>query len=157
MRDYLAYEKKIRTYSKRLVTALSIVLGIGYTATLFFQISGLSLYFPIASLALSTASLMLNIWSLNGYFQRQEIDKKSGVQEKNSFKLAKICLNIISSTSFLSGGIISMLPFKTPNICFITTPFFIFGYVITAANLVMSIGSALEVGELNNLDTSLTI
>ncbi|MGL9758226.1 MAG: hypothetical protein ACR5LA_05195 [Wolbachia sp.] len=49
--------KKIRTYSKRLVTALSIASLMGYTAALALNISSLSLYCTIVSTMLSALSL----------------------------------------------------------------------------------------------------
>lgn len=64
-KDKLAYRKKVRTYSKRLVTTLSTISFIGYIAALVLNIPVLSLYFSIAGTIFSALSFALNIWSLN--------------------------------------------------------------------------------------------
>ncbi|WP_338062947.1 hypothetical protein [Wolbachia endosymbiont of Brugia malayi] len=78
--EKLAYRKKIRTYSKRLVITLSTTFFIGYIAAPVFSIPILSLYFSIANTISSALSFALNIWSLNDHFQKQDLNKQSGVK-----------------------------------------------------------------------------
>lgn len=129
-KNKLAHRKKVRTYSKRLVTTLSTISFIGYIAALVLNIPVLSLYFSIAGTILSALSFALNIWSLKDHF----LQKQLGVAGQK--KPTKICLDIASSASFLIGGIASMSLFESSVIYFVSTPFFILGCAIMAANLV---------------------
>lgn len=129
-KDKLAYRKKVRTYSKRLVTTLSTISFIGYIAASVLNIPVLSLYFSIAGTIFSALSFALNIWSLKDHF----LQKQLGVAGQK--KLTKICLDITSNISFLIGGITPILPLESPIILFVSTAFFILGCVIMAANIV---------------------
>lgn len=131
-KDKLAYRKKVRTYSKRLVTTLSTISFIGYIAALVLNIPVLSLYFSIAGTILSALSFALNTWSLKDHF----LQKQLGVAGQK--KLTKICLDITSNVSFLIGGIASILPLESSIIPFVSTAFFILGCVIMAANIVQT-------------------
>ncbi|BEP32099.1 MAG: hypothetical protein WBIAU2_03260 [Wolbachia endosymbiont of Drosophila biauraria] len=138
-KDKLAYRKKVRTYSKRLVTTLSTISFIGYIAALVLNIPVLSLYFSIAGTIFSALSFALNIWSLNDHSRQQNLNKKSGIKNTpGQKKLTKIYLDIASSASFLIGGIASMSLFESSVIYFVSTPFFILGCVIMAANIVQT-------------------
>lgn len=136
-KDKLAYRKKVRTYSKRLVTALSTALFIGYIATLVFNISGLSVHSAALSITLSAISLGLNSWSRTDHFRKCELNKQLGVENSpGQKKLTKIYLDIVSSVSFLIGGIASMSLFESSVIYFVSTPFFILGCAFMATNIV---------------------
>jgi hypothetical protein len=136
-KEELAYRKKIRTYSKRLVITLSITFFIGYIAASIFSISVLGLCFTIVGTILSALSFILNIWSLNDHFRKQDLNKQLGVESTpGQKKLTKIYLDITSSVSFLVGGIIPILPFESPIIPFISATFFILGCATMAANFI---------------------
>lgn len=141
----LAHRKKVRTYSKRLVTTLSTISFIGYIAALVLNIPVLSLYFSIAGTILSALSFALNIWSLKDHF----LQKQLGVAGQK--KLTKICLDITSNVSFLIGGIASILPLESSIIPFVSTAFFILGCVIMAANIVQTMISKPQIEENNNV------
>ncbi len=139
-KDKLAYRKKVRTYSKRLVTALSTALFIGYIATLVFNISGLSVHSAALSITLSAISLGLNSWSRTDHFRKCELNEQLGVKNSpGQKKLTKIYLDIISSVSFLIGGIASMSLFESSVIYFVSTPFFILGCAIMATNIIRTL------------------
>ncbi|MDG7053024.1 MAG: hypothetical protein LKM45_04030 [Wolbachia endosymbiont of Alcedoecus sp.] len=142
-KNNLAHRKKVRTYSKRLVTTLSTISFIGYIAALVLNIPVLSLYFSIAGTTLSALSFALNIWSLKDHF----LQKQPGVVGQK--KLTKICLDITSNVSFLIGGIASILPLESSIIPFVSTAFFILGCVIMAANIVRTMISEPKVKELS--------
>ncbi|WP_250295297.1 hypothetical protein [Wolbachia endosymbiont of Oedothorax gibbosus] len=144
-KDKLAYRKKVRTYSKRLVTTLSTAFFIGYIAASIFNISALSLCFTIVSTVLSALSFILNIWSLNDHFRQQ---KQLGVAGQK--KLTKICLDITSSVLFLVGGITPILPLESPIIPFVSTAFFILGCTFMAANIVRTMISEPQIDQNNN-------
>ncbi|MBC6686583.1 hypothetical protein H9I48_05165 [Wolbachia pipientis] len=144
-KNKLAHRKKVRTYSKRLVTTLSTISFIGYIAALVLNIPVLSLYFSIAGTIFSTLSFALNIWSLNDHF----LQKQLGVAGQK--KLTKICLDITSNVSFLIGGIASILPLESSIIPFVSTAFFILGCVIMAANIVQTMISKPQIEENNNV------
>ncbi|TVS84263.1 hypothetical protein COM43_004865 [Wolbachia pipientis] len=144
-KNKLAHRKKVRTYSKRLVTALSIASLSGYIAALALNISSLSLYFTIVSTMLSALSLALNIWSLTDHF----LQKQLGVAGQK--KLTKICLDITSNVSFLIGGIASILPLESPIIPFISTAFFILGCTFMATNFIRTMISQPQIDENNNV------
>ncbi|WP_338406339.1 MULTISPECIES: hypothetical protein [unclassified Wolbachia] len=148
-KNKLAYRKKVRTYSKRLVTTLSTAFFIGYIAASIFNISALSLCFTIVSTVLSALSFILNIWSLNDHFRQQ---KQLGVAGQK--KLTKICLDITSSVLFLVGGITPILPFESPIIPFISTTFFILGCATMAANFVRTMISESQIDQNNNSKSS---
>ncbi|WP_264732582.1 MULTISPECIES: hypothetical protein [unclassified Wolbachia] len=148
-KDKLAYRKKVRTYSKRLVTTLSTASFIGYIAALAFSIPVLSLYFSIAGTILSVLSFALNIWSLKDHFLQQ---KQLGVAGQK--KLTKICLDITSNVSFLIGGIASILPLESPIIPFVSTAFFILGCAFMAANIVRTMISKPQIDKNDNLKAS---
>ena len=150
-KERLVYRKKIRTYSKRLVTALSIASLSGYIAALALNISALSLYFTIASTILSALSLVLNVWSLTDHFSQRDLNKQLVPRQE---KLMKICLDIASSVSFLIGGIIYILPLESPIIPFISTAFFILGCTFMATNFVCTMISQPQIDESNNLKSS---
>lgn len=150
-KERLVYRKKIRTYSKRLVTALSIASLMGYTAALALNISSLSLYCTILSTMLSALSLALNIWSLTDHFRQRDLNKQLVPRQE---KLMKICLDIASSVSFLIGGIIYILPLESPIIPFISTAFFILGCTFMATNFVCTMISQPQIDESNNLKSS---
>ncbi|WP_253299975.1 hypothetical protein [Wolbachia endosymbiont of Chironomus riparius] len=149
----LECKKKIRTYSKRLLTALSVALGIGYLATLALHISGFSLHFAIAGIILSVLSLILNTWSFNHYFENKKLNIKLKRKEENPKKLTKIHIDIASSIFFLIGGIESVSPFiETYVASYISTftieaylapyvPTFLFalGYTMMAISFIKSI------------------
>ncbi|MGL9717949.1 MAG: hypothetical protein ACR5K9_04595 [Wolbachia sp.] len=142
----LVDRKKIRTYSKRLVTALSTICFIGYIAGLIFNISTLSLYCTIAGTILSALSFALNIWSLTDHFRKRNLNKQLGIENTpGQKKLTKICLDIVSSVSFLIGGIIPILPFESPIIPFISITCFILGCAAMTANIVQSMVSKPQV------------
>ncbi|AGJ98994.1 Putative membrane protein [Wolbachia endosymbiont of Drosophila simulans wNo] len=144
-KEGLVYRKKIRTYSKRLVTALSIASLSGYIAALALNISVLSLYFTIVSTILSALSFALNIWSLTDYFRQRDLNKQLDTSWQR--KLMKICLDIASSVSFLIGGITSILPLEFPIIPFISTAFFILGCTFMATNFVRTMISQSQIDE----------
>ncbi|MFP3015905.1 MAG: hypothetical protein ACEY3B_06515 [Wolbachia sp.] len=144
-KNKLAHRKKVRTYSKRLVTTLSTISFIGYIAALVLNIPVLSLYFSIAGTILSALSFALNIWSLKDHF----LQKQLGVAGQK--KLTKICLDITSNVSFLIGGIASILPLESSIIPFVSTAFFILGCVIMAANIVQTMISKPQIEENNNV------
>ncbi|UVW84286.1 hypothetical protein [Wolbachia endosymbiont of Aedes albopictus] len=144
-KNKLAHRKKVRTYSKRLVTTLSTISFIGYIAALVLNIPVLSLYFSIAGTILSALSFALNIWSLKDHF----LQKQLGVAGQK--KLTKICLDITSNVSFLIGGIASILPLESSIIPFLSTAFFILGCVIMAANIVQTMISKPQIEENNNV------
>lgn len=148
----LVYRKKIRTYSKRLVTALSIASLMRYTAALALNISSLSLYCTIVSTMLSALSLTLNIWSLTDHFRQCGLNKQLDTSWQD--KLMKICLNITSNVSFLIGGITSILPLEFPIIPFISVAFFILGCTFMATNFVCTMISQPQIDESNNLKSS---
>lgn len=151
-KDKLAHRKKIRTYSKRLVTALSTALLIEYIATLVFNISGLSLHSAALSVALSAILLGLNLWSHADHFRKCELNKQLGVENTpGQKKLTKIYLDITSSVLFLVGGIIPILPFESPIIPFISATFFILGCATMAANFIRTMISKPQVEENNNV------
>ncbi|CCE77514.1 MULTISPECIES: hypothetical protein [Wolbachia] len=143
-KEVLIYRKKIRTYSKRLVTALSIASLSGYIAALALNISSLSLYFTIVSTMLSALSLALNIWSLTDHFRQRDLNKQLVPRQE---KLMKICLDIASSVSFLIGGIIYILPLESPIIPFISTAFFILGCTFMATNFIRTMISQPQIDE----------
>jgi len=151
-KERLVYRKKIRTYSKRLVTALSIASLSGYIAALALNISSLSLYFTIVSTILSALSLALNIWSLTDHFRQRNLNKQLDTSRQE--KLMKICLDITSNVSFLIGGIIYILPLESPIIPFISTAFFILGCTFMATNFVCTMISQPQIDESNNLKSS---
>ncbi len=131
--------------SGTLVTALSTASLIGYIAALVLNIPVLSLYFSIAGTILSALSFALNIWSLKDHF----LQKQLGIAGQK--KLTKICLDITSNVSFLIGGIASILPLESSIIPFVSTAFFILGYVIMAANIVQTMISKPQIEENNNV------
>ena len=143
-KERLVYRKKIRTYSKRLVTALSIASLSGYIAALALNISALSLYFTIASTILSALSLVLNVWSLTDHFSQRDLNKQLVSRQE---KLMKICLDIASSVSFLIGGITSILPLEFPIIPFISVAFFILGCSFMATNFIRTMISQPQIDE----------
>ncbi|WP_265023104.1 hypothetical protein [Wolbachia endosymbiont (group B) of Ischnura elegans] len=143
-KERLVYRKKIRTYSKRLVTALSIASLSGYIAALALNISALSLYFTIASTILSALSLVLNVWSLTDHFSQRDLNKQLVPRQE---KLMKICLDIASSVSFLIGGITSILPLEFPIIPFISVAFFILGCSFMATNFIRTMISQPQIDE----------
>ncbi|MFP3026266.1 MAG: hypothetical protein ACEY3L_08495 [Wolbachia sp.] len=150
--ESLVYRKKIRTYSKRLVTALSTALFIGYIATLVFNISGLSVHSAALSITLSAISLGLNSWSRTDHFRKCELNKQLGVENSpGQKKLTKIYLDIVSSVSFLIGGIASMSLFESSVIYFVSTPFFILGCAIMATNIIRTMISKPQIEENNNV------
>ncbi|WP_353278387.1 hypothetical protein [Wolbachia endosymbiont (group B) of Longitarsus flavicornis] len=151
-KERLVYRKKIRTYSKRLVTALSIASLSGYIAALALNISALSLYFTIASTILSALSLALNIWSLTDHFKQCGLNKQLDTSWQD--KLMKICLDITSNVSFLIGGITSILPLEFPIIPFISVAFFILGCTFMATNFIRTMISQPQIDESNNLKSS---
>ncbi|MDG7057615.1 MAG: hypothetical protein LKM43_05810 [Wolbachia endosymbiont of Penenirmus auritus] len=142
-RNKLAHRKKVRTYSKRLVTTLSTISFIGYIAALVLNIPVLSLYFSIAGTILSALSFALNIWSLKDHF----LQKQLGVAGQK--KLTKICLDITSNVSFLIGGIASILPLESSIIPFVSTAFFYSRLCYLAANIVQTMISESKVKERN--------
>ncbi|AGK00256.1 hypothetical protein wCauA_00160 [Wolbachia endosymbiont of Carposina sasakii] len=136
-KNKLACRKKVRTYSKRLVTTLSTISFIGYIAALVLNIPVLSLYFSIACTILSVLSSTLNIWSLADHFRQRDLNKQLGVENTpGQEKLTKICLDITSNVLFLIGGITPILPFESPIIPFVSTAFFILGCAFMATNIV---------------------
>lgn len=144
-RDGLAYEKRIRTYSKRLVTTLSTALLIGYIATFVFNISGFSLHFAIAGAIISAISLALNVWSLTDHFRKQNTNKESGIENtsEQKKKLTKIYLDITSSVLFLIGGVVSLvcniatLPlYEASIIYFASTSLFTLGCAVMVINTI---------------------
>ncbi|WP_353280378.1 hypothetical protein [Wolbachia endosymbiont (group B) of Silvanus unidentatus] len=143
-KERLIYRKKIRTYSKRLVTALSIASLSGYIAALALNISSLSLYFTIVSTMLSALSLVLNVWSLTDHFSQRDLNKQLVPRQE---KLMKICLDIASSVSFLIGGITSILPLEFPIIPFISVAFFILGCTFMATNFIRTMISQPQIDE----------
>ncbi len=147
-KNKLAHRKKVRTYSKRLVTALSTPSFIGYIAALAFGIPVLSLYFSIAGTIFSALSFALNIWSLKDH----SLQKQLGVAGQK--KLTKICLDIISNISFLIGGIASILPLESPIIPFVSTAFFILGCAFMATNIVRTMISKPQIDKNDNLKAS---
>lgn len=144
-KNKLAHRKKVRTYSKRLVTTLSTISFIGYIAALVLNIPVLSLYFSIAGTILSALSFALNIWSLKDHF----LQKQLGLAGQK--KLTKICLDITSNVSFLIGGIASILPLESPIIPFVSTAFFILGCAFMATNIVRTMISKPQIEENNNV------
>ncbi|QOD38621.1 hypothetical protein [Candidatus Wolbachia massiliensis] len=149
--EALAHRKKIRTYSKRLVTTLSTISFIGYIAASIFDISVLSLCCTIASTILSVLSFALNMWSLKDHFRKQDLNKQLGIDNTpGQKKLTKIYLDVTSSVLFLAGGIIPILPFESPIIPFISTTFFILGCITMAANTIHTVLSKPQVEENNN-------
>lgn len=127
-KDKLAYRKKVRTYSKPLVTTLSTISFIGYIAALVLSIPVLSLYFSIACTTLSVLSSTLNIWSLADHFRQRDLNKQLDVKNTpGQEKLTKICLDITSNVSFLIEGITPILPLEPSIIPFVSTAFFILG------------------------------
>ncbi len=150
-KDKLAYRKKVRTYSKRLVTTLSTTFFIGYIAASIFNISVLSLCFSIVGTILSALSSTLNIWSLTDHFRQRSLNKQLGVKNPpGQEKLTKICLDITSGTLFLIGGITSILPFESPIIPWISTTFFILGCAFMVTNLVRTMISEPQIDQNNN-------
>ncbi len=143
-KEGLIYRKKIRTYSKRLVTVLSIASLSGYIAALALNISSLSLYFTIVSTMLSALSLVLNVWSLTDHFSQRDLNKQLVPRQE---KLMKICLDIASSVSFLIGGITSILPLEFPIIPFISVAFFILGCTFMATNFIRTMISQPQIDE----------
>lgn len=144
-KERLIYRKKIRTYSKYLVTALSIASLMGYTAALALNISSLSLYCTILSTMLSALSLALNIWSLTDHFRQYGLNKQLDTSWQD--KLMKICLDITSNVSFLIGGITSILPLEFPIIPFISVAFFILGCTFMATNFIRTVISQPQIDE----------
>jgi hypothetical protein len=136
--DKLVDRKKIRTYSKRLLTALSVVLTIGYAATLVCNVTDFSLHLAIIGAVLSAISLALNIWSLTDHFRKQNLDKKNTSEQEK--KLTKISLDIASSISFLAGGVTSLVfniaLHEASGIYFISASLFTLGYAIMAVNTI---------------------
>lgn len=150
----LAHRKKIRTYSKHFFTLLSAALSTGYVATLVFRVSDFSIYFATIGAVVSMISLILNMWSLTDHFRKRELDEKHKIQEKTSWKLTKICLDITSSGLFVLGGIILALPYdlllpfnllSSLGLPIVSTPFFALGYSIMAVNCTRSIINSLQV------------
>ncbi|MGL9758838.1 MAG: hypothetical protein ACR5LA_08580 [Wolbachia sp.] len=142
----LVDKKKIRTYLKRLVTALSTICFIEYIAGLIFNVSTLSLCCTTVSTIFSALSFALNIWSLKDHFRKQDLNKQLGVKNTpGQKKLTKICLDITSNVSFLIGGITPILPLESPIIPFVSTAFFILGCVIMAANIIQTMVSEPQV------------
>jgi VIT1/CCC1 family predicted Fe2+/Mn2+ transporter len=108
--ERLAHRKKIRTYSKRLVTTLSITSFIGYIASLVFDVPSLNLHSAVLSIALGIVSLGLNMWSYVDHFRKCNLNNQLGIENTpGQEKLTKIHINIASSASFLIGGIIPVL------------------------------------------------
>ncbi|OWZ25363.1 hypothetical protein [Wolbachia endosymbiont of Wuchereria bancrofti] len=106
---------------------------IGYIAASVFSISILSLYFSIAGTISSALSFALNIWPLNDHFQKQDLNKQSGIKNiQEQKKLTKIRFDIIANIFFLIGEITHILPLKSSIIPFISTTFFILECVIMA-------------------------
>ena len=154
-KEELDYRKKIRTYSKRLVTTLSTALLIGYIAALVFNMSALSFHFAIVGTVLSAFSFILNTWSLTDHFRKQDLNKQLGVKNTpEQKKLTKICLDITSNVSFLIGGIASILPLESPIIPFVSTAFFILGCAFMATNIVRTMISKPQIDKNDNLKAS---
>lgn len=155
-KEELAYKrKKIRTYSKRLVIGLSILLGLAYLATSWFDTPDFSLYFVIFGTLLNLALFALSSWSLNDHLHKQDMNKKVGIENTRSLderkKLIRISLDMTSSISSSLGGIISLvgsiasLSLRDHSIIFaISTLFFALGYTIMAVNIVWSCSSYLD-------------
>lgn len=152
-KEELAYDrKKIRTYSKRLVTTLSILFGSAYLTTLWFNISGFSLYFAISGTILSLALLTLHSLSLNDQLHKHNMNKKIDIENTDEGKkLIRMSLDMVSSISSSLGGIISLvsriasLSLHDHSIIFaVSTLFFALGYTIMAVNIVWSCSSYLD-------------
>jgi len=149
-KEELANRKKIRTYSKRLVTTLSIASFIGYIASLVFDVPSLNLHSAVLSIALGIVSLGLNMWSYVDHFRKRNLNNQLGIENTpGQEKLTKIHINIASSASFLIGGIIPVLPFESPIIPFVSITFFILGCAAMAANIVRTMISEPKVKELS--------
>ncbi|MDG7055802.1 MAG: hypothetical protein LJD31_04740 [Wolbachia endosymbiont of Menacanthus eurysternus] len=148
--ERLAHRKKIRTYSKRLVTTLSIASFIGYIASLVFDVPSLNLHSAALSIVLSIVSLGLNIWSYADHFRKRNLNNQLGIENTpGQEKLTKIHINIASSASFLIGGIIPVLPFESPIIPFVSVTFSILGCAAMAANIVQTMISEPKVKKLS--------
>ncbi|MCM1001157.1 MAG: acyl-CoA reductase [Wolbachia endosymbiont of Melophagus ovinus] len=151
-KEELANRKKIRTYSKRLVTTLSIASFIGYIASLVFDVPSLNLHSAALSIALSIVSLGLNIWSYVDHFRKRNLNNQLDIENiPGQEKLTKIHINIASSASFLIGGIIPVLPFESPIIPFVSITFSILGCAAMAANIVRTMISEPKVSKVENL------
>ncbi|BAO99406.1 putative uncharacterized protein [Wolbachia endosymbiont of Cimex lectularius] len=149
-KEELANRKKIRTYSKRLVTTLSIASFIGYIASLVFDVPSLNLHSAALSIVLSIVSLGLNMWSYIDYFRKRNLNNQLGIENTpGQEKLTEIHINIASSASFLIGGIIPVLPFESPIIPFVSITFSILGYAAMVANIVWTMISEPKVKELS--------
>ncbi|MDR0288777.1 MAG: VIT1/CCC1 transporter family protein [Rickettsiales bacterium] len=144
----LVDRKKMRTYSKRLVTMLSIASFIGYIASLVFDVPSLNLHSAALSIVLSIVSLGLNMWSYVDHLRKRNLNNQLGIENTpGQEKLTKIHINIASSASFLIGGIIPVLPFESPIIPFVSITFFILGCAAMAANIVRTMISEPKIKE----------
>ncbi|WCR58463.1 hypothetical protein [Wolbachia endosymbiont of Ctenocephalides felis wCfeJ] len=146
----LVDRKKIRAYSKCLVTTLSIASFIGYIASLVFGLPSLNLCSAALSIALSIVSLSLNMWSYVDHCRKCNLNSQLGIgNTSGQEKLTKIHINIASSALFLIGGVVPILPFESPIVPFISITFFILGCAAMVANIVRTMVSELKVKELS--------
>ncbi|WCR53163.1 MAG: hypothetical protein PG981_000185 [Wolbachia endosymbiont of Ctenocephalides orientis wCori] len=84
-KEELAYNrKKIRTYLKRLVIGLSILLGLAYLGTSWFDTPDFSLHFVISGTILNLALFALSSWSLIDHLHKQNINKKVCIENTRS-------------------------------------------------------------------------
>ncbi|MDN5248150.1 MAG: hypothetical protein QWI36_03375 [Wolbachia endosymbiont of Tyrophagus putrescentiae] len=158
VKDGLIYRKRVRTYSKRLVTILSIVLGLGY---IILDVMNFNLCFAVAGIILSAISFGLNLWSLNDHKKKQELNKEFAIKENKldiRNKSVKISLDMLSSSAFFMGGVLSALMtiFILPIDHSIPATCFTIGYLVITLNIVMGLGKWLGSTKLDDTKVETT-